>query len=101
MRGQVQFVTLARRYDKADLVRPLEPFGGIADLPEDATENVLYYAISGRGHVIARCFWKFLRDLPEAVGATPEEFALGYKPVGPGNGHSADLNLWDGWLHRF
>lgn len=53
------------------------------------------------GPEIAHAFWKFVRELPEKLGAGgPAEFNLGAKPVGPLQTPAKEaLQQWDGWLH--
>jgi hypothetical protein len=102
MRGPLEFVTLARRYGKADWVTPLEVFGRIATWRKTLPSTFFYSAITDHGHQVAHSCWKFLRGLPQALGASPEEFVLGAKPVGSLDDQAASAaSKWDGWLQHF
>jgi hypothetical protein len=100
MRGRVKFMELLRQYGMSELVDPLEVFGKIANLPEDATEHVVHQAVTYAGSRSAAAFWRFLRDLPGAVGASsPAEFVVGYEPLVESEDEA--LEQWDSWLGVF
>jgi hypothetical protein len=100
VRGKVNFMELLRQFGKGDLIDPLEVFGKIANLPEDATENLAYPPVIKYGPISARAFWQFLRDLPKAIGADDATtFVLGYEPLVESD--DEDQKNWDRWRATF